>query len=160
VSGGNAKWGGVSLCTISGTDTISTNNCHLFCYPFLLDALITCVCSDCDDGTCFGDICYSHVSVSREPGSDPVYRQRCYFESQANLCNTSTSFHAVLCCESDRCNADLDPVLFSGDSSTSSADYLSSTELSPSTDSEDGGNSNSEPTVIGKHEYNAIDSGS
>ena len=116
---------------------------------FLLDALISCVCSDCASGTCLGDICYSQVTVGPEPGTDPIYRQGCYFRSQAHLCNSSTSFHTVLCCESEQCNADLHPVLYSGDSSTSSADYLSSTEeLYSSSDSEDG---HSEPAVIGKH---------
>ena len=91
------------------------------------------------------------MTVGREPGTDPVYTKRCYFEAQSNLCNTSTSYHTVLCCESELCNADLHPVLYSGDSSTSSADYLSSTEeLYSSTDSEDGGYSHSEPTAIGK----------
>lgn len=90
------------------------------------------------------------------PGSDPVYKQNCYFDSQAQMCNTSTDFHTTLCCSSyNQCNADLYPVLSSGDSSTSSADYFSSTDLFSST--EDGGNSYSEPsTDIGEYQVSDI----
>ena len=117
---------------------------------FSLDAL-ECVCSDCTltGDTCTGEICYSKVIIGVEPGAEPVYTQGCYFNVQASNCNRSSDWHTTLCCESDHCNADLHPMLSSGDSSTSSADYLSSTELFSST--EDDENSNSEPTVIGKH---------
>ena len=116
---------------------------------FFLDALITCSCSNCTSGdTCQGEICYSRVIIGKSPGEDPVYKQGCYFNPQANLCNTSTDWHTTLCCETHLCNVDLDPMLTSGDSSTSSADYTFSTDIFSSTD--DGGSTNLEPTVSGK----------